>query len=268
MRSVLFCPASNARALAKAVALTCDAVIVDLEDAVGGDNKAAARENAEWAFGQGFGAKTAALRVNSIGTAAHLEDLDLARRIKPAALVVPKAEDVGSLQSVTMAFDGPVWLMIETAKGVLNAGALAAAPTVAALILGPNDLRVSLGAEEDPERRPLQYAMSAVVTAARAAGILAFDGVYNNFKDKAGLSEEARQGKLFGFHGKTLIHPEQIDPVNIAYSASADEIERAQKVIAAFNTGGGNAVALDGELIEELHVNAAIELLKREGISR
>lgn len=265
MRSVLFCPASNARALEKAAGLDCDAVIVDLEDAVGVENKDAGRDGAKAGFAAGFGGKTAALRINGFGDAEFDADVEAAIAIQPDAVVLPKAESLGDVDDLASKIGVPIWLMIETPKGVLNADALASHSRVAALILGPNDLRMGLGAQEDAERTALQYSMGAVVLAARAHGIYAFDGVYNNFRDEAGLIQEAQQGRIFGFHGKTLIHPAQIGPTNAAFGPSEEDLIQARNLIEVYEAGDGNAVQLDGVLVEELHVRAARDLLAKFG---
>ena len=265
MRSVLFCPATNARALEKAANLACDGVIVDLEDAVGSDNKDAGRDGARAAFARGYDGKTVALRINARGDAAYGGDIRLAQEVQPDAVVLPKAETIDAVEDLAQKLDAPIWLMIETPTGVLNAAKLAAHHRVEALILGPNDLRQMLGAGEDPDRSALIYAMGAVIMAARAAGIMAFDGVYNNFRDDAGLAAEAAQGRMMGFHGKTLIHPAQIGPTNAAFGPSEEELAHAAKLIEVYESGDGNAVQLDGVLVEGLHVKAARELIAKFG---
>ncbi|MEO0342983.1 MAG: CoA ester lyase [Pseudomonadota bacterium] len=266
MRSVLFCPASNARALKKLRNLHCDAVIVDLEDAVGHVNKSDARSAARDAFENGFGKnQIAALRINASDSVEYCADIALAREIQPDAVVLPKAEHPHQIDTLVADLNLPVWLMIETAMGVANVGKLAAHKRVMALILGPNDLRVSLGAGEDVNRSALLYSIGASVAAARAHRKWVFDGVFNNFRDEVGFTAEAQQGKLLGFNGKTLIHPSQIEPANQIFGTLEAEILRAKRVISAFEAGDGNAVQLDGELIEELHVTAALDLLRKNG---
>ncbi|MEM9716684.1 MAG: CoA ester lyase [Pseudomonadota bacterium] len=262
MRSVLFCPATNQRAMAKLASLPCDAVIIDLEDAVGVDQKDLARKGVLAGFEHGFGAKTAALRINGSDTPFYAKDIELAARTKPDAVVLPKAEDVAQLDDMAGRLDAPLWLMIETPLGVLKVADLAAHSRVQALILGPNDLRLALAAQDDPTRSALQTSMGAVILAARAYGKIALDGVYNDFRDLNGLAREAAQARLMGFHGKTLIHPSQIEPTNTAFSPSLADVANARRIIEAFEAGDGNALQLDGVMIEALHVDEALRLLR------
>lgn len=262
-RSVLFVPATNARALDKARTLACDAVVIDLEDAVGPADKDAARASALQALPEFEG--RAAVRINGPDTAWGEADLEALTGHGARALVLPK---VGSPDDVRWAGRAalPVWAMIESLAGVVNLAAIAAQPGVAALILGQNDLASEMNASPGPDRTPLHLAMSLIVTTARHHGHLALDGVFNAFRDAEGFEAECRQGRAFGFHGKTLIHPSQIDPANAAFSPSRDEIEWATAVVGAYATPGAQdagVLSVGGEMVERLHLERAQRILAR-----
>ncbi|MGR3484494.1 MAG: HpcH/HpaI aldolase/citrate lyase family protein [Paracoccaceae bacterium] len=256
-RSALYVPASRARAVEKAHGLGCDAVILDLEDAVAPDAKDAARAAAVEACALDWGHRVLLVRVNGAATAWGDDDrVALAGR----ALVVPKAEAPADLD---LPGDGPVWAMIETPRGVLAAPALAAHPRCAGLIAGTNDLAADLRATG---RAALGHALAAIVLAARAHGRACLDGVFTAPSDMAGLTAECAEGRALGFDGKTLIHPAQIAAANAAFGPSAAEIVAARARIDAFAVARarGEAVALhEGALVEGLHVAADERLLAR-----
>ncbi len=262
-RSVLFVPATNARALEKAATLDCDAVVIDLEDAVGPADKDAARAAAVQALAAFEG--RAAVRINGPDTAWGEADLAALTGHGARALVLPK---VGSPDDVRWAGRAglPVWAMIESLAGVVNLSAIAAQPGVTALVLGQNDLASAMNAIPGPDRTPLHLAMSLIVTTARHHGHLALDGVFNAFRDAEGFAAECRQGRAFGFHGKTLIHPSQIDPANAAYSPSREEVEWATAIVDAYAAPGAQdagVLSVGGEMVERLHLERARRILAR-----
>lgn len=264
-RSVLFVPASNARALDKARSLDCDAVVIDLEDAVGPAEKDAARASALAALPAFAG--RAAVRINGPDTPWGQADLAALTGTDALAVVLPKA---GSVDQVRWARGAgrPVWVMIETLGGVLNLAAIAAEPGVEALVLGQNDLAAEMNARPGADRTPLNLAMSLIVTTARYRGQVALDGVFNAFRDGEGFDAECRQGRAFGFHGKTLIHPSQIAPANAAFGPSDAEIAWARKVVEAYAAPGAEdagVLTVDGEMIERLHLEQARRILDRAG---
>lgn len=268
LRSVLYLPANRASAIAKARTLSCDAVILDLEDAVQPDAKADARAAAvAAALEGGWGGRLLFLRVNGIGTSWHANDMAAAHVDGFAGVVVPKVDTAAQAASLVARAGGrPVLAMIETPAAVLNAAAIAATPGVAALVAGMADLAKALNCGADPERRPLLYSLSAIVLAARAAGIACFDGVCTEYRNEAAFRAEAAQGKLLGFDGKTLIHPSQVDPCNAVFSPSAEEVAHAHAVIAAYHDAlaqGRGVATLDGQMVEVLHVEQAKRLLAR-----
>jgi citrate lyase beta subunit len=268
LRSVLYLPANRANAIAKARTLACDAVILDLEDAVQPDAKTAARAAAvAAALEGGWGDRLLFLRVNGSGTDWHRDDMAAAHVDGFAGIVVPKVDSAAEAANLVAHGGGrPVLAMIETPAAVLNAPAIAAVPGVAALVAGMADLAKALNCGTDSVRTPLLYSLSAIVLAARAGAIACFDGVCTEFRNDTAFKAEAAQGKLLGFDGKTLIHPSQVDPCNIVFSPSADEVVHAHALIAAYEAAvaaGRGVATLDGQMVEVLHVEQARRLLLR-----
>ncbi|MFD1787176.1 HpcH/HpaI aldolase/citrate lyase family protein [Sphingomonas floccifaciens] len=259
-RSLLFLPASNPRAIAKARTLAADAVLLDLEDAVANDAKAAAREAAVTSVGEGFAGKLAAIRVNMVDRAEHAADVAAVADSTADLIVLPKVERAQDAASVARTSGKPLLAMIETPRGVLAAAEIAAQSGVVGLIAGTNDLRAALRLPPTAPRECLSHALQAIVLAARAHDAWAFDGVFNRLTDADGFATEARAGRDLGFDGKTLIHPSQVDPCNTAFGPTAGEIEEAQALIAAF-TGG--AERFRDRMIEGMHVDQARAVLAR-----
>lgn len=262
-RSVLFVPAVNARALEKARGLACDAVVIDLEDAVGPADKDAARKAALEALPAFEG--RAAIRLNGPDTPWGAADLDALKGSPARALVVPKTNGPGDVRWAAAA-GLPVWAMIETVSGVLDLAAIAREPGLGALILGQNDLAAEMGARPGLDRAPLHAGMSQLVMTARRHGLVALDGVYNAFQDAEGFEAECRQGRAFGFHGKTLIHPAQVAPANAAFSPDADEIAWAEAVIDAYAdpaAAEAGVLRVNGQMVERLHLEQARRILAR-----
>jgi citrate lyase subunit beta/citryl-CoA lyase len=253
-RSLLFLPAANARAIEKARGLVADLILLDLEDAVRPADKAAARSAAVAAVTAGYGDRETAIRINPPGSAWFDADLAAVAESEADYVVLPKAEDAGEVARIGAAGGRMVLAMVETPAGVIAAPAIARADGVAGLIAGTNDLAAGLHLPADAGRAPLQMALQSLVLAARAAAVLAFDGVFNRLDDPAGLEAECREGRRLGFDGKTLIHPDQIEIANRAFSPSQEELDDARALIAAA-TGG--AERFRGRMIETLHVEAA-----------
>jgi citrate lyase subunit beta/citryl-CoA lyase len=265
-RSLLFMPGANTRALDKARELPADGLIFDLEDAVAPDAKEAARANIAAALRQGgYGRRELVLRVNALDSAWGEADLRTAAAgMRLDAVLLPKVESANEVHEAVArlgAASAPaVWCMIETPRGVLAAAEIAAAPRVAALVMGTSDLTKDLQAREALDRLPLWTSLQLVLLAARARGLAALDGVHLDLGDDAGFAAVCRQGRALGFDGKTLIHPKQIAPANAAFAPSEDELAQARKVIAAHRAAlaaGQGIVVVDGRLIENLHVVAA-----------
>jgi len=270
LRSILYMPCSNIRALQKAPTLTaCDGFIFDLEDAVAPADKVQARANAVQLISNvkraTFGRRQVVLRVNAADTEWFAHDVEAARVAKPDAVLLAKSERVDQLDLVKNIV-GPecaVWAMIETPKAVINASNLAAASSC--LVMGTVDLANELQCSTDPslDRQPLMASLQQVVLAARAAGKSAIDGVFIHLDDSAGFERECRQGLNLGFDGKTLIHPKTIDAANQVFSPSAEAVEKAKRIIAAYKAAGTGVVVLDGRLVEALHVRRAFALLEK-----
>ncbi|TVV70472.1 HpcH/HpaI aldolase/citrate lyase family protein [Sphingomonas solaris] len=260
VRSALYLPASNARAIEKARGLPCDMVILDLEDAVKPDDKQAAREAAVAAVAEGFGPRIAAIRLNGSDSVWHADDVAAVRASHAAVVVLPKVESAAEATRVADAVGKPLFAMIETPAGVLAAVGIAAAHGVAGLIAGSNDLAATLRLPPDAGRAPLALSLQTIVLAARAAGIVALDGVWNRLADLDGLAEDARAGRATGFDGKTLIHPNHIAPANTAFGPTPAELEDARALVEAA-TGG--AERFRDRMIETMHVDAAKRLIAR-----
>ena len=270
-RSALYMPGSNARALEKAKAVAADVIIMDLEDAVAPDVKAAARVQIATAIAAGgFGRKEVVIRTNALDTAWGIDDLRMAASTNADAVLIPKVSNPQMLSNVerVLAELGSaqrIWAMIETPLGVLNAREIAAcagnqSSRLACFVIGTNDLVKETRAELDQHRTAALYWLSAIMTAGKAYGLDVLDGVYNDFKDLEGLLRESRQGRQLGMDGKTIIHPDQIATVNDVYRPSDLEIAAAERIIAAFerpeNKGRG-AITMDGRMVELLHADMA-----------
>lgn len=254
-RSALYLPASNARAIEKARTLDADLVMLDLEDAVPPDHKDEARAAAVAAVAEGLG-RPVAIRINAVGSAWHADDLAAVEASAADAIVVPKVESAADLPTTTK----PVLAMIETPAGVLAAAAIAAQPGVAGLIAGTNDLANTLRIPAGTSRAGFLLSLQSIVLAARAAGIVAFDEVWNRLDDPEGLEAECREGRAMGFDGKTVIHPAQIAAANRLFGASTAELEDARALIEAFRGGVGQ---FRDRMIEGMHVEAAERLIAR-----
>ncbi|HET9810154.1 MAG TPA: CoA ester lyase [Sphingomicrobium sp.] len=257
VRSVLFLPASNPRAIGHARESAADLVILDLEDAVKAEDKDRARDAAVEAVADGW-PMPVGIRLNAVGSEWHSLDVDAVARSNAQFAVVPRASSAHLVHGLAETIGKPLLAMVETAVGVLAAAEIAA--QVAALIAGTNDLSADLRLPPDAGRAPLRTALQSIVLAARASGIAVFDGVFNDLDDAEGFAAECAEGRRFGFDGKSLIHPRQIDACNRAFSPSEEEIARARRLIDAY---GGGAERFEGRMIERMHVATAERLLQR-----
>jgi len=276
-RSVIYLPASNARAIDKARTLPCDGVILDLEDSVAPDAKELARSQLAQALKTGgFGRREVIVRVNGLDTPWGEADLELVSAIAPDAVLVPKIGDAGDIARYEARLSSApervqLWAMIETCRSLFHLdgiGAAARTSRLSCLVLGTNDLAKEMGAEPGPDRAPFWAAFTLSIAAARAHGLSVLDGVYGALNDAAGLTAECLQGKAFGFDGKTLIHPSQIEACNTAFSPSATRVAWAQAVVAAFadpDNAGRGALRVDGGLAERLHLVQAERILAAAG---
>lgn len=270
-RSVLYMPSSNERALEKAKTLPVDALILDLEDAVGPGDKESARAAACAAVQSGeYGHRELTIRINGLGTEWHEADLEAACAAGPHGIVVPKVnspKEVKNLEKALIRFGAPdstrLWAMIETPEAIFKVRKIAqASERLAVLVMGTNDLVKELQAQHVPGRGPLQSALSWSLLAARRAGVAILDGVYNDVKDLEGFEAECVQGRDMGFDGKTLIHPGQVEPCNAIFAPDEAAVEEARGIIGAFEAGAGTGVVTyNGKMIENLHVDIARRVL-------
>jgi citrate lyase subunit beta / citryl-CoA lyase len=271
-RSVLYMPGSNARALEKGRDLPADGLILDLEDAVAPEAKVQAREAVVKALRQGFGEREVLVRINGLDTRWWVEDIDAVAAVCPDAVLVPKVSSPRQLQDlaarlVDMGTDPRVrvWAMMETPLAMLNVRDIAAAALdsetrLAGFVMGTNDLAKDTRAHLVAGRGPMVPWLMNCVAAARAFGLDILDGVYNDIGNAEGFAAECRQARDFGFDGKTLIHPRQIEPCNAAFSPSVEEVETARKIIVAFDlpeNENKGVLQIDGRMIERLHAEMA-----------
>jgi citrate lyase subunit beta / citryl-CoA lyase len=282
-RSVLYLPANNSRALDKLPGLACDSAVIDLEDSVAPGGKDEARENLRRFFADGraealpAGMETV-IRINSLSSPWGGEDLLAARGCKPDAILIPKVEapeDIAAVEDALEQTDAPLklrlWAMIETPRGVMNAGLIARmARTDGArldcFITGTNDLMKETGVAALPGRPWLAPWLMQIVLAARTYGLDVLDGVYNDFRDEAGLIRECDDGRAMGFDGKTLIHPAQIGAANSAFGISPERLAEARAIAEAFampDNRDRGVISLDGRMVERLHLEIAERLIEK-----
>jgi citrate lyase subunit beta / citryl-CoA lyase len=268
-RSVLYMPGSNPRALEKARTLEADALILDLEDAVAPDAKAVAREQVAAALKQGgFGPRETIIRVNGPDTEWGEADLKAACAAGPDAILVPKvssAEDIMRADHALKTGGAPahtaLWAMMETPRAMLDALSIAEAAKgtrLVCFVMGTNDLAKETRAQIIPGRAPMDAWLMACVAAARIAGIDIIDGVYNHIADAAGFERECREARERGFDGKTLIHPNQIEPANRLFAPTEQDVAWARTLIAAFeekDNANKGALQIDGKMVERLHAD-------------
>ncbi|MDP3261855.1 MAG: CoA ester lyase [Tabrizicola sp.] len=268
-RSMLYIPASKERALEKARDLPADAIIFDLEDAVLPEEKSRARDillrELEVAD---FGSRARIVRINGLDTAWGRDDAAaFAGNAAVNGVLVPKVGRAADLDAVAALMpDVPLWAMMETARGMLNAAEIAAHRRLVGMVVGTNDLAREIGSRFRPDRLPLMAGLGACVLAAKAEGRVVIDGVYNTFKDAVGLRGECEQGRDMGFDGKTLIHPDQLAVANEVFAPSPEEISLAARQIAAFREArarGEGVAVLDGRIVENLHVETARRILEQ-----
>lgn len=276
-RSVLYLPGSNARALTKAESIPADVLVLDLEDAVAPDAKIAAREMvAEAVAGRGYGDREVVVRINGLETAWAAGDIAAVAPVRPDGILVPKVSRSDDIRRVRAALraagadpETAIWAMMETPLAILNAGAIAATAVeegapLAALVAGTNDLAAETRVRPGLDRGPLIPWLTTCVLAARAFDLAVIDGVYNDFNDRDGFLAECGQGRVLGMDGKSLIHPNQVDACNDAFSPSGEELAWARAVLAAFDlpeNAGKGAIAVGGRMVEKLHARIAERMI-------
>ncbi|MCF6315448.1 MAG: CoA ester lyase [Marinosulfonomonas sp.] len=264
-RSVLYIPASRERALEKARGLAVDAIIFDLEDAVAVEEKTAARGVLAAALAQDYGARFRIVRINGLET--EWGAADIAATKGADAVLLPKVNSAADVEALAaLVGDLPIWAMMETPLGIMNAGEIAAHGQLAGMVMGTNDLAKDLNCRFRADREPLLSSLQMCLLAARSHGVVAIDGVYNAFKDEDGLRTECEQGRDMGFDGKTLIHPAQLAVANAAFAPSAAEVDLARRQIEALKVAereGQGVAVVDGEIVENLHIVTARQTLAK-----
>ena len=264
-RSVLYIPASKTRALEKARGLATDAIIFDLEDAVAVEEKAAARGMLADALAQDYGARFRIVRINGLETEWGREDAAVVGGAD--AVLLPKVNSAADVEALAaLVGDMPIWAMMETPLGILNAGEIAAHSRLRGMVMGTNDLAKDLNCRFRVDREPLITSLQMCLLAARAHGVAAVDGVYNAFKDDDGLRAECEQGRDMGFDGKTLIHPAQLAVANEVFAPSEAEVDLARRQISAFEAAeaaGQGVAVVDGRIVENLHIVTAQQTLAK-----
>ena len=270
LRSALYMPGMNQKAMDKALNLDCDAVVLDLEDAVEVSKKEDSRQLViRQIENNDYGPRVVVVRVNDLGTKWGEQDVAAVANLPIQAILVPKVSEIRDISRVVdllnrLGSELPIWIMVETPLAIININELARQPRVTALVMGTSDLVVDLCAEHLEERQNISYALQRSIIAARAFGKKILDGVHLDFRDLDSLRNVCRLGKSMGFDGKTLIHPNQIPVANDAFSPSEAELDKAKRVIDAWRsaqTRGSGVVEVDGTLVESLHVEEAKRLI-------
>ena len=270
LRSALYMPGINQKAMDKALNLDCDAVVLDLEDAVEVSKKEDSRQLViRQIENNDYGPRVVVVRVNDLGTKWGEQDVAAVANLPIQAILVPKVSEIRDISRMVdllnrLGSELPIWIMVETPLAIININELARQPRVTALVMGTSDLVVDLCAEHLEERQNISYALQRSIIAARAFGKKILDGVHLDFRDLDSLRNVCRLGKSMGFDGKTLIHPDQIPVANDAFSPSEAELDKAKRVIDAWRsaqTKGSGVVEVDGTLVESLHVEEAKRLI-------
>ncbi|MCW8906328.1 MAG: CoA ester lyase [Sedimenticola sp.] len=273
LRSVLYAPGSNPRALEKARSLPIDALILDLEDAVAPDSKAQARDEVVRALAAGgFGDRIRVVRVNGLDTPWGEDDLVAVAQAGADVVLLPKVEQPQTVHAALAALDGagaapdlPLWIMAETPRGILDIDRIAGAhPRLQGIVMGTSDLARELRVRHSPRRTGFITSLGLCVLAARAHGLAILDGVHLDLQDESGFEAACEQGREMGFDGKTLIHPRQVEAANRVFGVSEQAVQQAQRIIQAWReaeAAGSGVCVVDGRLVENLHVEEARHLL-------
>jgi len=271
-RSVLFMPGSNARALDKAPTLPADGLILDIEDAVAPDVKQLARDQIETRVAaKAFGKREVMIRINALDTGWWRDDLAMAAKAKPNAIVAPKISSADDVAAIARHLDQAghsdikIWAMVETTLAVLRIEDIAAQAQarklpLAGFIMGPNDLARETRIRITPGRTAMLPAYMQCIFAARAYGFDILDGPYGDLTNIDGLEAECIQSRDMGFDGKTLIHPRHIETCNSVFTPADKEVAAARKIVDAFSqpeNASRGAIQIDGRMVERLHAQIA-----------
>jgi len=273
LRSALYLPAHRAAAVAKARTIGCDAVILDLEDAVAPDAKEEARNAALTALREGgFGERLVVVRINAPGSEWGAADMAALHGSGAGAIAVPKLSNPAQAAQCRAAVgdDVALWGMWETCGAFASLAPLAeamAAARFSAAVIGTNDLASEMRCTLDAGRAAILPLLTQAIVAGRAHGMAVLDGVFNDIADEAGLAAECAQGAALGFDGKTVIHPRQVAAANAAFAPSADRLAWARAVVDAFalpENAAKGVIAVNGRMTELLHLEEARRLLAME----
>lgn len=267
-RSVLYIPGSKERALTKALTLPVDAIIFDLEDAVAVTEKEAARSTlAAQLAAEDYGHRLKIVRINGLDTAWGASDAAAVAAMSADAVLLPKAETTAQIDALAALTPGlPIWCMMETPLGILNAAEIARHEAVQGFVMGTNDLAKDIGCATGGDRLAMMTSLQLCILAARAAGIVCIDGVYNAFKDEDGLRAECEQGRALAMDGKSLIHPAQVEVSNTVFAPDAEAVALARRQITAFEEAeaqGEGVAVVDGSIVENLHIVTARQVLAK-----
>jgi citrate lyase beta subunit len=278
-RALLYMPGDDRYKIEKALTLGVDCICMDMEDGVALSRKAKARLTIAEALRElDFGRSEKLVRINAAGSGLETEDVQAVLPFRPDGVVLPKVEKLEQIQWVServeaaeLAYGWPIHSIrllagVETPRAIMNLKDIVSHPHLDALIFGGEDYAASIGASRTPEALELLYARSAVVTACAAYGLQAIDMVSIDFKDLEALRREARFGAQLGYTGKQIIHPNQVAPVQEAFTPDDAAIVSARRLVQAFEVHqakGSGAFALDGRMIDMPLVKAARLVLER-----
>ena len=273
-RSVLYVPGSSEKALKKSSTLDVDAIIYDLEDSVATNAKQDARQSIIEIINSGVNKnKEQVIRINSIQSDIGKDDIKILEQCDPDAILIPKindTKDIVECEKYLKNKETKIWVMMETALSIVNAYDIAkSSKYLKCFVMGTNDLSTELGLEEDLKRTALQTSFEKCMMATKAYKLSILDGVYNDIKDAKGFEEECLYSHGLGFDGKTLIHPAQIDICNRVFTPTAEQLEKAKKIVKAFDDArkedpNVGVIVVDGSQVEELHVEHAKRILDAE----
>ncbi len=273
-RSVLYVPGSSEKALNKSSTLDVDAIIYDLEDSVAPDAKKGSRKAVIDIINSEINKnKEQVIRINSPNTNEGKEDIKILEHCTPDAILIPKvneAKEVIECEKFLKNDVTKIWVMMETALAIVNAYDIAkSSKHLKCFVMGTNDLSTELGIEEDLKRTALQTSFEKCMMATKAYKLSILDGVYNDIRDPNGFEEECIYSHGLGFDGKTLIHPAQIDICNRVFTPTPDQLEKAKRIVDAFNDArkkdpNVGVIVFEGSQVEELHVEHAKRILKAE----
>lgn len=278
-RALLYVPGDDRHKIEKALTLGVDCICMDMEDGVAPARKAQARSTIAKALQElDFGSSEKLARINGVGTGWEKQDIQAVLPSHPDGIVIPKLEELAQIQWASELIEAAElehgWPLssirlvvdVETARGILNLKEIASHPRLDAIIFGGEDFAASVGATRTPQAIELLYARQSVLTAAAAYGLQAIDIVAIDFKDLERVRVEAEFGASLGFTGKQIIHPAQVQPVQSAFTPSAEAIAHARRIVegfAASQSEGKGAFALDGKMIDKPLVDNAEKVLER-----